>query len=165
MDLLNGPLEQVHLSAEMADLARSSFSKVGVQGKFGSRKSKYQNNNRFACIFHSVQGLDFSLFLLIKGIEYKNFRVNSRKIVSVLRKILVNLYYYRNRQVYFGSCYRRFGCETIHPTQKFTSMNLLQMSCVITQAQLFLTSMEAVIGHTLYRDRTLLHCGMKLTLS
>ena len=22
---------------------------------------------------------------------------------------------------------RRFGCETIHPTQKFTSMNLLQM--------------------------------------
>ena len=30
---------------------------------------------------------------------------------------------------------RQFGCETIHPTQKFTSMNLLQMTCVITRAQ------------------------------
>ena len=29
-------------------------------------------------------------------------------------------------------CYRRFGRETIHPTQKFTPMNLLQMPCVIT---------------------------------
>ena len=29
---------------------------------------------------------------------------------------------------------RQFGCETIHPTQKFTSMNLLQMTCVITLA-------------------------------
>ena len=29
-------------------------------------------------------------------------------------------------------CNRRFGCETIHPTKKNTSMNLLQMSCVIT---------------------------------
>ena len=27
--------------------------------------------------------------------------------------------------------YRRFGCETKHPTQKSTLMNLLQMSCVI----------------------------------
>ena len=27
---------------------------------------------------------------------------------------------------------RRFGGEAIHPTQKFTSMNLLQMSCMIT---------------------------------
>ena len=45
-------------------------------------------------------------------------------------------------------CYRRFGCETIHPTQNFTSMNLLQKPCVITQAWLILTSevMEAVRG-------------------
>ena len=27
---------------------------------------------------------------------------------------------------------RRFSCETIHPTQKFISMNWLQMSCMIT---------------------------------
>ena len=43
---------------------------------------------------------------------------------------------------------RRFGCETIHPTQKFTSMNLLQMPCVITWAWSFLTSevVETVRG-------------------
>ena len=29
---------------------------------------------------------------------------------------------------------RQFGCETIHPTQTFISMNLLQMSCMITWA-------------------------------
>ena len=29
-------------------------------------------------------------------------------------------------------CYRQFGRETIHPTQKFTSMNLLPMPWVIT---------------------------------
>ena len=43
---------------------------------------------------------------------------------------------------------RLFGCETIHPTQKFTLMNLLQMPCVITLAWSFLTSeiVEAVRG-------------------
>ena len=42
---------------------------------------------------------------------------------------------------------RRFGCEIIHPTQKFILIK--QMSCVITRAQLFLTSevVEAVRGH------------------
>ena len=44
---------------------------------------------------------------------------------------------------------RRFGCETIHPTQKLTSMNLLHMSCVITLAWSFLTTevVEADGGH------------------
>ena len=43
---------------------------------------------------------------------------------------------------------RRFGCETLHPTQKFTLMNLLQMSRVITWAWSFLISevVEAVRG-------------------
>ena len=43
---------------------------------------------------------------------------------------------------------RLFGCETIRPTQKPTSMNLLQMSCMITWAWSFLTSkvVEAVKG-------------------
>ena len=54
---------------------------------------------------------------------------------------------------------RRFGCETIHWTKKFTSMNLMQMSCVITYAYLFLTSMEAVRGLTPYSDLTLWHCN------
>ena len=42
----------------------------------------------------------------------------------------------------------RFGCETIHPTQKLTSMNLLQMPCMITWAWSFFTFevVEAVRG-------------------
>jgi hypothetical protein len=61
---------------------------------------------------------------------------------------LSNLYYYLNCYVYFGWWNRRFGCETIHPTENFISMNLLQMSCVITYAWSFLTSevVEAVRG-------------------
>jgi hypothetical protein len=34
--------------------------------------------------------------------------------------------------VFSQCCYRRFGHETIHPTQKFTSVNLLQIPCVTT---------------------------------
>ena len=41
--------------------------------------------------------------------------------------------------------------------QKNTSMNFLQMSCVITWAYLFLTSMKAVRGQTPYSNRTLWH--------
>ena len=36
------------------------------------------------------------------------------------------------RDTVVKSCNRRFGRETIHLTQKFTSMNLLQMPCVVT---------------------------------
>ena len=36
------------------------------------------------------------------------------------------------RDMVVESWYRQFGRETIHPTQKFTSMNLLQMPWVIT---------------------------------
>jgi hypothetical protein len=52
------------------------------------------------------------------------------------------------RDMVVECCCRRFGCETIHPTQKFTSMNLLQMTFVITWAWSFLTSqvVEAVWG-------------------
>ena len=52
------------------------------------------------------------------------------------------------RDMVVECCYRRFGCETIHPTQKYISMNLLQMSCVITWAWSFLTPevVEAVRG-------------------
>ena len=32
-------------------------------------------------------------------------------------------------------CYRQFGCQTIHPTQKFTSMNLLQINDNIKKNQ------------------------------
>ena len=36
------------------------------------------------------------------------------------------------RDMVVKRCNRWFGHETIHPTKKITSMNLLQMSCVIT---------------------------------
>ena len=36
------------------------------------------------------------------------------------------------RDMVVESWNRQFGRQTIHPTQKFTSMNLLQMPCVIT---------------------------------
>ena len=35
-------------------------------------------------------------------------------------------------QLNFGSCYTQHHAQTLHPTEKFISMNLLQMSCVIT---------------------------------
>ena len=56
--------------------------------------------------------------------------------------------YYLIRDMVVKRWNRRFGCETIHPTQKFTSMNLLQMPCVITWSWSFLTSkvVEAVRG-------------------
>ena len=59
-----------------------------------------------------------------------------------------HLYYYLNRYMYFGCCYIQHHAQTIHPTDFFISMNLLQMSCVITWAWSFLTSevVEAVRG-------------------
>ena len=67
------------------------------------------------------------------------------------------------RDMVVESCYRRFGFETIHSTQKFTSMKL--MPCVITYACSFLTSevVEAVRGqkhisaHTLAFSKCLVH--------
>ena len=43
-------------------------------------------------------------------------------------------------------CYRWFGCETIHPTQKFTSMNLLQMPCVITYLGMIIFDLQGYGG-------------------
>ena len=45
-------------------------------------------------------------------------------------------------------CYKLYGCETIHSTQKFISMNLLQMPSMITWARSILTpeDVEAVRG-------------------
>ena len=37
----------------------------------------------------------------------------------------------------------QYHCQTIHPTEKFTSMNLYKIIGVVTWAWLFLTSMEA----------------------
>ena len=49
--------------------------------------------------------------------------------------------------------------QNIHPTEKFNSINLFKILCVVTWSQLFLTSMfmEAVRGQNPYRDATLWH--------
>ena len=61
---------------------------------------------------------------------------------------IYTIYYYLNRYMYFGCCYIQHHAQTIHPTENFISMNLLQMSCVIAWAWSFLTSkvVEAVRG-------------------
>ena len=41
-----------------------------------------------------------------------------------------NTYILLIRDIVVKCCNRRYGCETIHPAQKFTSMNLLQMPCI-----------------------------------
>ena len=73
------------------------------------------------------------------------------------------------RDVVVKHCYRRFGCETIPPTQKFISINLLQMSCVKTWAWSFLTYdvVEAVWGQKYFGTLTqrLVHPSAPLLLT
>ena len=40
----------------------------------------------------------------------------------------------------------RFGGQTIHPTQKFTSMNLLQMPCVIRNMGMIIFDLQGCGG-------------------
>ena len=54
----------------------------------------------------------------------------SEKTLVMVLKIAILLI----RDMVVERCNRRFGYETIHRTQKCISMNLLQMSCVITWA-------------------------------
>ena len=48
------------------------------------------------------------------------FSIVDRLVILLIRDMVVE------------RCNKQFGRETIHPTKKITSMNLLQMSCVIT---------------------------------
>ena len=70
------------------------------------------------------------------------FLTSNSRIWTSTDSYLINIW--RNVQ----SWNRRFGCETIHSKQKFISMNLFQMSCVITSAWSYLSSevVEAVRG-------------------
>ena len=59
------------------------------------------------------------------------------------------------RDMVVKRCYRWFGCETIHPTQKFTSMNLLPMPCmgmiIFDVPRLWrLLKAKIISGHTLW---------------
>ena len=57
---------------------------------------------------------------------------NNRGHYDQKQKLDHNLYYYLNHQVQFGCCHIQHHAQTIHPTEIFILMNLLQMSCVIT---------------------------------
>ena len=75
----------------------------------------------YLCIIHFIKG---SL------VDYCRHLHNYTKTFKTLliRDMVVECYY------------RWFVCDTIHPTQKLTSMNLLQMPCVITWVCSILTS-------------------------
>ena len=51
---------------------------------------------------------------------------------------------------------KRHG-QTLDLTEKFTSINLFKILWVVTWAWLFLTSLEAIRGQTLYSNSTLWH--------
>ena len=79
------------------------------------------------------------MWIMIKN-ELYNFRFKNQENhnLQTLNQIISIILLMRDMVV---KCWkRRFGCETIHSTQKFTSMNFLQMPCVITWAWSFLTS-------------------------
>ena len=70
-----------------------------------------------------------------KGARQKSiFQLTQSPVQKLNMPVDFNLYYYLNRLVYFGSCYIQHHAQTIRPTEKYISMNLLQMSCVITWA-------------------------------
>ena len=84
---------------------------------------------------------------IILWVVQKVMRVKSFTFCyPVIQMILPNQLLILIRDMVVERCSRKFGCETIHPTQKFTSINLFQMSCLITWAWSFLNSevVEAV---------------------
>ena len=57
-------------------------------------------------------------------------------ILHTDRYILEHIWLYSLllRDMVVEHCYRQFGRQTINPSQKLTSMNSLQLSCMITWA-------------------------------
>ena len=76
-----------------------------------------------------------------------------------------SLRYLINKRHGIVSWKRQHHGQSIHPTEKFTSMNLYKILWIVKWAWLFLTFMEAVRGQTQYSDCTLWQCRMDRTLS
>ena len=72
---------------------------------------------------------------LISPLEAKNPLMFGTSLIDDGMKyfLRLHLYYYLNRYLYFGCSYIQHHSQTIHPTENFISVNLLQMSCVITK--------------------------------
>ena len=78
------------------------------------------------CSFIQIFFLEFFLVLSKKNLGQLWLIFGKCDLLQNLDK--VSHQYLTNVQC----CYRRFGHETIYPTQKFTSMNMSQIPCVIT---------------------------------
>ena len=70
----------------------------------------------------------FSHCSILFWIEWKRRMWMSSNIIGLQVKIICILLI---RDMVVKCWNRQFGCETIHPTQKFILMNLLQMFCMI----------------------------------
>ena len=99
----------------------------------------------FLWLFWAIFSLDWGkndvVNVLFCFINFQFFEITTLSgQLCMLCIAIVYLYYYLNWYVYFGCCYIQHHVQTICPTENFISMNLLQMSCVITWAWSFLTS-------------------------
>ena len=68
------------------------------------------------------------LYLLLTNLDLVNLEVWENMLIF-------NQFYYLNRWVQFGCWNSQHHAQTIHSTEKFISINLLQMFCVITWDQ------------------------------
>ena len=83
--------------------------------------------------------LDKQIFILDtkQGFRKEGMIINMKliSIILYLKKLKTERIHQSHQYLTNVQSWNRwFGRQTIHPTQKFTSMNLLQMSCVITWA-------------------------------
>ena len=137
-------VRKLHIKIEPSEVVRSiavtedvTISKLGLNNKEEAVKLSPDEtvtiiNNEILNIFR-VSSKDEIAAMETKDILAKldavfKVRVDGQPHVDYPVSILLI------RDMVVERCNRRFGCETIHPTQKFISMNLLQMSCVITWA-------------------------------
>ena len=135
-------VRKLHIKIEPSEVVRSiavtenvTISKLGLNSKEEALKLSPDEtvtiiNNEILNIFR-VSSKDEIAAMETKDILAKldavfKVRVDGQPHVDYPVSILLI------RDMVVERCNRRFGCETIHPTKKFTSMNLLQMSCVIT---------------------------------
>ena len=111
------------------------FERVGFLSKMG-RSSSFNHLTWPLCLLGTKWPADQSKLeykLIMCSIFFQHIFVLNIGLKRVVYSTY--LYYYLNCQVYFGYCHIQHHTQTIHPIENFISMNLLQMSWVITWAQ------------------------------
>ena len=134
-------VRKLHIKIEPSEVVRSiavtedvTIAKLGLMSKEEALKLSPDEtvtiiNNEILNIFR-VSSKDEIAAMETKDILAKldavfKVRVDGQPHVDYPVSILLI------RDMVVKRCNRRFGRETIHPTKQFTSMNLLQISCVI----------------------------------